>query len=118
MLVDVEVRQQHFSVLLIESAVQPEWIALEQQVDLVFKETEVTLAKGLSGYISTRNRIPCRVLHVERGELLSRVSLQFQQDVIVSAITTRALDSLHLRTDQEVEALVKSNEIALMKPLL
>jgi molybdopterin-binding protein len=55
---------------------------------------------------------------VERGELLSRVSLQFQQDVIVSAITTRALDSLHLRTDQEVEALVKSNEIALMKPLL
>jgi len=115
LLVDVDVDGHGFSAMLIESATQPEWLFQGNRVDLVFKETEVSLAKNLSGMISMRNRMKCTVQHIERGELLSKVSLNFQKYTVTSAITTRSVDSLELKIGDEVEALVKSNEISLMK---
>jgi molybdate transport system regulatory protein len=115
LLVDVDVDGHGFSAMLIESATQPEWLQEGNAVDLVFKETEVSLAKNLSGIISMRNRMKCSVLNIERGELLSKVSLQFQKYKLTSAITTRSVNSLDLKIGDEVEALVKANEVSLMK---
>jgi molybdate transport system regulatory protein len=115
LLVDVDVDGHSFSAMLIESTTQPEWLKTGNTIELVFKETEVSLAKNLSGMISMRNRMKCIVLHIERGELLSKVSLQFQKYTITSAITTRSVNSLELKIDDEVEALVKANEVSLMK---
>ena len=115
LLVDVAVDGHGFSAMLIESATQPEWLKTGNTIDLVFKETEVSLAKNLSGMISMRNRMKCTVLQIERGELLSKVNLQFQKYVITSAITTRSVNSLDLKIGDEVEALVKANEVSLMK---
>lgn len=117
LLVDADVDGQGFSALLVESATKPHWLQTGHAIDLVFKETEVSLAKNLSGVISLRNRMKCRVLQVERGELLSKVTLQFRKHTIVSAITTRAVDSLQLLEGDESEALVKANEISLMMKL-
>jgi len=115
MLVDVDVDGHGFSALLIESASHPQWLQKGNSVDIVFKETEVSLAKGLSGLISMRNRMLCKVLQVERGELLSKITLQFQKHKITSAITSRAVDSLQISVGDQIEALVKANEISLMK---
>jgi len=115
LLVDVDVDGHGFSAILIESATQTEWLQTGNSINLVFKETEVSLAKNLSGLISTRNRMKCSVLHIERGELLSKVSLQFQKYTITSAITTRSVNGLDLKVGDEVEALVKANEVSLMK---
>ena len=115
LLVDVDVDGHGFSALLIESATHPEWLQAGNTIDLVFKETEVTLAKNLSGIISMRNRMKCTVQRIARGELLSKISLKFQEYRITSAITTRAVDSLQLAIGDEVEALVKANEVSLMK---
>lgn len=115
LLVDVDVDGHGFSAMLIESATQPEWLQTGNAIDLVFKETEVSLAKNLSGMISMRNRMKCTVQDIERGELLSKVSLQFQKYTLTSAITTRSVDSLNIKIGDEVEALVKANEVSLMK---
>lgn len=115
LLVDVDVDGHGFSAMLIESAVQPEWLATGNAINLVFKETEVSLAKNLSGIISMRNRMKCTVQHIVRGELLSKIDLKFHSYTIVSAITTRSVDSLQLAIGDEVEALVKANEVSLMK---
>jgi molybdate transport system regulatory protein len=115
LLVDVDINGQSFSALLIESALQPQWLQKGNAVDVVFKETEVSLAKGLSGLISMRNRMVCKVLQVNQGELLSNVKLQFQNVEITSAITTRSVNSLQIKVGDEIEALVKANEISLMK---
>ena len=115
LLVDVDVDGHCFSAMLIESATHPEWLLEGNSIDLVFKETEVSLAKNLSGMISMRNRIKCTVQHIERGELLSKISLKFQDYIVTSAITTRSVDSLQLAIGDEVEALVKANEVSLMK---
>jgi molybdate transport system regulatory protein len=115
MLVDVDVDGHGFSALLIESAAHPEWLRTDNLVDLVFKETEVSLAKELNGRISLRNRMICEVSNLERGELISKVTLIFQNHTISSAITTRAVNALEIAIGDEVEALVKANEISLMK---
>jgi molybdate transport system regulatory protein len=114
-LVDVDVNGHGFSAMLIESASQPEWLKTGNTIDLVFKETEVSLAKNLSGMISMRNRMKCTVEQIERGELLSKITLKFQQYTVTSAITTRSVNSLDLKTGDEVEALVKANEVSLMR---
>ena len=115
LLVDVEVEQQMFSALLIESVQQPEWLVSGNNVDVVFKETEVSLAKNFSGQISMRNRMKCSVQAIDRGDLLSKIKLNFRNFTISSAITTRSVDSLILEIGDEVEALVKANEVSLMK---
>jgi molybdate transport system regulatory protein len=114
LLVDVDVDNHRFSALLIESSTKPEWLQQGCTVNLVFKETEVSLAKNLSGLISMRNRMMCIVQKVERGELLSKITMQFRHHIITSAITTRAVDSLQITAGDEIEALVKANEISLM----
>jgi len=114
MLIDVNVDGQGFSAMLIDSASKPEWLEIGKTVNLVFKETEVSLAKNLQGKISMRNRLQCKVVTIERGELLSKVNLQFGCYLIASAITTRSVDSLELQNDDEVIALIKANEISLM----
>ena len=115
MLVDVAVDGYGFSALLIESGTYPIWLQTGNTINLVFKETEVSIAKDLTGVISMRNRMKCKVISIERGELLSKITLKFQDQIIASAITTRAVDAIHLTIGEEVEALVKSNEISLMK---
>ena len=115
LLVDAEVGGQVFSALLIESINRPEWLEVGKAVDLVFKETEVSLAKNLEGQISTRNRMNCTVLKINRGELLSMITLQFNGFTIASAITTRAVNSLQLKVGDEIDALVKANEVSLMR---
>ncbi len=114
-LVDIRVEEHPFSALLIESAQTPDWLTEGNQVEVVFKETEVSLAKNLSGLISMRNRMNCRITGIEKGSLLSKVDLRFLNNRISSVITTRAVDSLQLTIGEEVEALVKANEISLMK---
>ena len=113
MLVDADVDGQGFSALLIKSATRPHWLEVGQNVRLVFKETEISLAKDLSGRISMRNRMKCVVVSINRGELLSSITLQYQKFIIHSAITTRGVDSLELEVGDNVEALVKANEISL-----
>jgi len=115
MLIDVDVDGHSFSALLIESTIHPKWLQIGNTVDVVFKETEVTLAKNLSGQISMRNRMKCNVQSVKRGELLSTILLQFQHYTITSAITTRSVDYLQITVGDELVALVKANEISLMK---
>ncbi|NWJ50200.1 MAG: TOBE domain-containing protein [Bacteroidetes bacterium] len=115
MLIDVDVDGHGFSALLIESTIHPKWLQIGNSVDVVFKETEVTLAKNISGQISLRNRMKCNVLSVKRGELLSTILLQFQHYTITSAITTRSVDYLQITVGDELVALVKANEISLMK---
>ena len=115
LLVDVEVSGHGFSSMLIESASQPDWLFQGNSINLVFKETEVSLAKNLSGIISMRNRMKCSVQQIERGKLLSKIDLKFGDYMITSAITTRSVDSLDLKVGDEGEALVKANEVSLMK---
>ena len=114
MLIDVDVDGHGFSAMLIDSSINHQWLLVGREITLLFKETEVSIAKDLLGKISMRNRLKCKVQAVNRGELLSSVLLEYGQFSITSAITTRSVDSLQIKIGDEVEALIKANEISVM----
>jgi molybdate transport system regulatory protein len=114
-LVDLEAAGCKLTALLIDSAPDVEWLKVGVPVYAVFKETEVSLGKNLTGLLSLRNKLPCTVSGLEKGTLMSVVHLQFGSYRLGSAITTRSVEMLGLQPGDAVTALIKSNEMTLMK---
>jgi molybdate transport system regulatory protein len=115
MLVDMEAEGCLMSALLINSTETITWLKKEALVTAIFKETEVSIAKNFSGEISLRNRLDCIVDHISKGELLSTITLKFNDTFITSAITTRSVNSLDLHAGENVTAMIKANEITLIQ---
>jgi len=90
-------------------------LKIGDEVFLLFKESEVALAKNLKGSISLRNRFDGVIEKIVYGELLAEVTLLFKNDKIVSIISRRACESMKLKEKDKVTALVKSNEMTLLK---
>ena len=114
-LVDVDVSGDVFSATLLETPEDAPYLQPGNVVDVLFKETEVSLAKGLSGLISLRNRMSATVMQVRSGVILSEVVLDYRGQFISSIITTRSIGRMDIRQGDEVEALVKANEMTLME---
>ena len=110
-LVDVAVDDDVFTAVLLETPADRPELAAGAATVLQFKETEVALAKGLSGRISLRNRFAVTVTEILRGELLSEVMLDYRGRALSSIITTRAVERLQLVPGDCIEALVKANEM-------
>jgi len=116
-LVDLAVGDDIFSATLLETPTQVNYLQLDKKVSVLFKETEVSLAKNLTGLISLRNRLKVKVKAIERGAILSAITLNYQHQELVSVITTRAMDQLALAIGDEIEALIKANEVMLSDDL-
>lgn len=113
-IVDVAVATHRFTATLLGSAEQLASWKNGQSVRLLFKETEVALAKNLSGQISLRNRFPGSVTKIEIGQVLTRVIINMNNFEISSVITSRSARGLQLALGDQVEGLVKSNEMSLL----
>ena len=112
-LVDVSIDKDIFSATLLETPATEEKLRVGNTVTLLFKETEVSLAKNLTGLISLRNRMSATVLNIKRGDILSAVGLDYAGKALTAVITTRGVDRLQLAIGDEVEALIKANEMVI-----
>lgn len=113
-LVDVNVVGETMTALVVESDSQAEILRPGTPVLVLFQETEVSLAKNLSGLISLRNRLRASVQAIDRGIVLTRVHLDFEGHDLVAIITTRSAERLALAVGDEVESLIKANELTLI----
>lgn len=114
-LVDVEVGGDVFTAILLETPDSSPYLQAGTAVALLFKETEVSLAKNLSGLISLRNRFPVTVLAIARGEIMSELALDYKGQPLCCIITTRAVERLGLAVGDAAEALVKANEMTIVE---
>lgn len=114
-LVDVTVGEVMFSATLLETPETAPYLQVGEKVTLLFKETEVSLAKNLTGELSLRNRFFVTVKAIQRGDIMSAIQLVYGDQLLTSVITTRGMNRLQLVIGEQVEALVKANEIALME---
>lgn len=111
-LVILEKNEDLFSVLVLEDTANLE---LRAKVQLVFKETELFLAKDFSGKLSIRNIFNCTIKNIEYGKILSKITLDYKGESLVSLITTLSARNLELELNMPITALIKSNEILIMK---
>lgn len=112
-LVDVAVGADTFSAILLENPASAPYLAAGREVEVMFKETEVSLAKDLAGRISLRNRLHATVHQLRRGTILCEIELEYQGQRVTSVVTTRSVERLQLREGDAVEALIKANEVTL-----
>ncbi|HEY9117204.1 MAG TPA: TOBE domain-containing protein, partial [Roseivirga sp.] len=83
------------------------------KVNVVFKETEVSVATERLMSISLQNQISGVIESLTKGELLSRVELITELGIISAVITTDSVQRLNLKVGQKAYALIKTNELML-----
>lgn len=112
-LVSVDLGTYICSAIVIETPETASYLKIDNPVKLLFKETEVIIAKGEALEISLQNRILGRVQSIESGALLSRLVIASEVGEIVSIITSNAVKQLKLEEGTEVTAMIKTNEVML-----
>jgi molybdopterin-binding protein len=88
-------------------------IKIDNEAFFIFKETEVGIAKNLSGEISFSNIYEGKIVTLEIGKILSKVIIAVGSEKIGSIITTDAAKRLGLKPDDTVQAFVKATEVSM-----
>lgn len=108
--VSVDVGGIVFSSILID--VDSMNLKIHDNVDILFKETEVLVATKQSS-VSARNAFLGGVVEIKQGAILSEISFSFQTSIIKSIITTGSLKALNIKKGDEFLWFVKANEVTL-----
>ena len=114
-IVDIAVEGDLFSTVIIETPETADYLRIGEEVFMLFKETEVSIGKALSGGLSLRNRLKSKIKTIEKGTVLTKITLDYKGKDIISVITTRSTNKLDLKVGDEVQGLVKANEVIIMK---
>lgn len=113
-LVELRAHGDPFSCVVIETPETAAYLRIGREVEILFKETEVSIAKNFAGEISLRNRIPGVIQKIDKGVVLARIVLDYRGLEIVSVITTRSAIRLKLQPGDHVIGLVKANEVSIL----
>lgn len=114
-IVKVNIGKTTFSTILIDTPDTASYLKLENEVSVIFKETEVILGVGDMSGISLRNKLVGKVHSIESDRLLSKVTINTDLGPITSIITSNAVTQLKIVEGLEVSAMIKTNELMLSK---
>lgn len=95
----------------------PSSFKIGSEANVIFKETEVGIAKNLKGEISFSNLLQGTILFVNKGKILSKVNIDVDGINIGSIITTNAVEQLTLGLGDEVKIFIKATEVSLEEVL-
>jgi len=84
-------------------------------ITVLIKGTDVMLAKSFSGMISARNRVSGIVTQIIQGDVVSKVFVESQEEMLHAIITNTSLKEMDIIEGNEVTAIVKSTELILYK---
>lgn len=102
-----------FSSIVIETPETASYLKIGTPIHVVFKETEVVLAKSLENEISMLNRVKGVITEIKGGKLLSKIQVDTSIGNITAFITSEAAGSLNLKEGQDICAMIQTTEIML-----
>jgi molybdate transport system regulatory protein len=112
-LVYIKVQNTRISSIIIDTPISAPYLKTGNNINVIFKETEVIIGKGFTHQISMQNKFTGTILTIESKDLLSKLTIDTTVGRISSIITTNAVKQLELNEGTEVTAMVKTNEIIL-----
>lgn len=65
--------------------------------------------------ISARNQLKGKVVEIEKGDLVTKVKIQIEPAMITAVITTEAVESLDIKKNEKVLAIIKATEVMIGK---
>ncbi len=99
--------------IIIETPDSASYLKNGNPINVVFKETEVILAKGETSHLSLQNRIKGKVHSISNGELLTEVMIECEPGRITAIVSKDAFETMNVRIDDMITALIKQNEVML-----
>ena len=101
--------------IVIETPETASYLELNRTIHVLFKETEVILAKDPKMAISLNNRIAGEITALKPGSLFCEVSVNTPAGTIQALISKDSLVNWPLKMGMQVTAMVKMNEIMLQE---
>lgn len=115
-LIDISIGDDEFSSLIINSNNTDEYISLGNSVNLLFKETEVSVKNYHPEFNKKRkNKIVTTVQNIRKGAILSELKLVYNHQKITAIILTRLLNELNLQINDKAILILRTQEILLSK---
>ncbi len=112
-LVDCIINLQTIKAIVIGNESTLEYLMDNNQIDLLINESEISIAKNLTGLITISNQLICEITSIQKGLVFSRIKLNFEGQQLYSLSTTDTCQELNLEKGDQVTALIKANEIFL-----
>ena len=112
-LVGIKVGECDFKSIVVETPDSAEFLQIDGSINVLFKETEVIISTDSNPQISLRNKMKATIKAIDKGKLLSKLTMETNAGKVVSIITTNAVKQLNLVEGGQVLAMVKTNEVLL-----
>ena len=103
------------SVVITTASCEDMHLSEGDSITVLIKGTDVMLAKSFSGMISARNRVGGVVKRIIEGDVVSKVFVESQDEMLHSIITNTSLKEMEISEGNEITAIVKSTELILYK---
>ena len=110
-LITINVNNIFFKTMVIETPATAAWLKMDSPIHVIFKETEVIIGRGLEHSVSLQNKVPGKIIDIEKGELMSKIIVDTAVGNIVAVISLDAVLQLNLQVGETVSAMIKTNEI-------
>jgi len=65
--------------------------------------------------LSARNKLPGKVLNVEKSGLVSKITIELEPSVMTSVVTEEAVEKLDVKPGDRIYAVIKSTEVMVAK---
>lgn len=112
-LVSIQCKHTVLKAILIGNPAELPDLAIGRSVKLMFKETEVILARNHISEISLVNQFLAIVTNIQVGEIMSRIILKHPDGEVAAVISSIALQKLNLSIDEKIYVMIETNEIML-----
>ena len=113
--VSIKVETTTLFAIVMETLHNSPHLKIGNPIQVIFKATEVIISTGLVDHISLQNRLAGKIYTIESGLLMSRLLLKTEIGMLISVIPTISVNRLELKVDSEITAMIKSNNLILIK---
>jgi molybdopterin-binding protein len=103
----------YFKSIVIDSPESSSNLSIGNSIQVLFKETEVSIASKPIDCISLQNKLLGLITVIEEERLVSNIHLETKAGSIKAMISTAAVNQLNLEVGQQVFAFIKFNELML-----
>ncbi len=113
-LVDICIGDDEFSSLIINSESTQEYISVGNEVNMLFKETEISVKNFHGRHNKKRqNKIITEVEVINKGVILTELKFCYNSNLVTAIILTRLLDELELKIGYKAILILRTQEILL-----
>ena len=113
--VSIKVRTATLFAIVMQTLQNSPHLKIGNPIQVIFKATEVIISTGLVDHISLQNRLAGKIYTIESGLLMSRLLLKTEIGMLISVIPTVSVNRLELKVDSEITAMIKANNLILIK---